>query len=133
MNRCVVLLVSALSLAACGGVNGSAESFTDDSGDEPPSQEGSGTIEVTTSTTNPSPGLTYTVTISNGQKQTIPAAGSVAFMTHRTGGHDVALSGVPANCDVAGDNPQRVTVQNGLTVIAAFSVTCNGGSLVHRS
>ena len=50
--------------------------------------------------------------------------GVITFTDVATGQHQVALTGLAANCAVTGDNPSAVTVSAGMTAQAAFAVTC---------
>ena len=111
---------------ACSGVNGDASSIRNpnEPGIEPPA--GSGFIQVTVATTNPAANTLYTVTISNGQKQTAGANTTLNFSTTRTGTHEISLSSAPAGCVVAGDNPIVVNVHDREHVNVGFSVTCQG-------
>ena len=84
-----------------------------------------GSLTVTTSTTgsNLDPDG-YTVTVDGTTSQPIGINGSVTFPGLAPGNHNVALSGVAANCTVSGGSSQTVTVPSGGTVTAAFSVSC---------
>lgn len=125
-RRSALTVLTTVGVLACSGVNGDAGNIRDpnDPGIEPP--EGSGFIEVTVATTNPVANTSYTVTISNGQKQTAGANATLTFTTKRTGTHEISLSSVPAGCVVAGDNPIVVDVRRSEHVDVAFSVTCQG-------
>ena len=88
---------------------------------------GDGSLTVNTSTTgsNLDPDG-YTVVIDGGAaSQPIGTNGSVTF-TGPSGDHQVALSGVAANCTVSGANPRTVTVPAGGTTTTTFSVSCAG-------
>jgi len=113
---------------ACGGVNGDASNIRDpnDPGIDPP--DGPGFIQVTVATANPAPNTSYTVTISNGQKQTAGPNTTLTFTTIRAGTHEISLSSVPAGCVVAGDNPIVVDVHQSEHVNVEFSITCQGSS-----
>ncbi|HEV2672814.1 MAG TPA: post-COAP-1 domain-containing protein [Gemmatimonadales bacterium] len=85
-----------------------------------------GNLIVTTSTSGsdlPTDG--YTVTVDEGQSQAIATNGSVTFTALTPADHLVALSGLPQNCAVSGDNPQTVTVTAGETVTTTFVVLCS--------
>jgi hypothetical protein len=86
-----------------------------------------GNILVTTSTSPPEnvPTSDYTVTVDGTVSQSIPPNGSVTFPDLQPGTHQVALSGLPANCQLTSPNPVTVTVVAGETATAAFSVTCS--------
>jgi WD40 repeat protein len=46
-----------------------------------------------------------------------------------TGAHTVLLTGVTANCTIAGDNPQAVRVMPGATTEVSFAITCSPATL----
>jgi hypothetical protein len=73
----------------------------------------------------------YTVTLDNGTAQSIPINGSVTFAGVPAGAHTVTLSGVAPNCSVPA-NPLAVNVA-GVTVTAAFQITCSAAQLVVRT
>ena len=121
----VAILAMAGGLA-CGGVNGDAGNIRDpnEPGIEP--LDGPGYIQVIVATTNPAANTSYTVSISNGQKQNAAANATLNFTTKRAGTHEVSLSSVPAGCVVSGDNPIVVNVRRSEHVNVGFSVTCQG-------
>ena len=92
-----------------------------------------GTLVVTTLTTgNASAG--YTATLDSDVPQTIGANASVAYTEIVPGPHAVALTGLPAGCTVAGENPRTVNIEAGSTSNETFAVTCtapnpNAGSI----
>ena len=84
-----------------------------------------GDLTVTATTTGSSLSANgYTITLDGTTSQAIASNGSVTFAGLPAGNHSVLLSGAPANCAVAGANPQTVTVPAGGTVTAGFSVSC---------
>ncbi len=84
-----------------------------------------GSIEVTTDTKGAKPDPDgYTVTVDNGNAQTIGAAATVTVPTLPPGSHAVALAAMAANCRVEGENPRTVTVSAGQTATTTFSVVC---------
>jgi hypothetical protein len=124
--RLAILLIPAA--LACSGHSGNT-SFTGDSGDQGngASTEGSGYIDVTVSTQNPvATSTTYLVSISNGQKKSVDANGSVSFKTNRTGTFEVTISSVPAACTLSGDNPVVVSVRRLHHHAVTFTITCPG-------
>jgi len=127
MIRIVSSGLLVLLMLGCRGVVGRGVTFTGDDEDPPP-PPGSGIIEVSVTTTNGPATLSYTVSISNGQKKTLPANGVVEFTTSRTGHHDVAISGVPPACTLSGPNPVAVEVANNLRSAVGFAVLCQGPS-----
>jgi WD40-like Beta Propeller Repeat len=83
-----------------------------------------GSIKVTTTTSGPNPDPDgYSVAVDNGAAQPIATAGSVTVQNLSSGPHQVALSGLAANCTVASAT-QTVTVQSGATQEVTFAVTC---------
>src|SRR5438309_3565968 len=84
-----------------------------------------GSLTVTTSTTgsNLDPDG-YTATVDGTSSQPIGINGSATFPGLAPGNHNVALSGVAANCTVSGGSSQTVMVPSGGTATAAFSVSC---------
>lgn len=50
-------------------------------------------------------------------------------VTVDTGAHAVLLTGVAANCTVAGDNPRAVSASRGETAAVPFAVACAAGTL----
>src|SRR5262245_42290137 len=118
--RSIVVVIAGLAGLGCSGVNGDAGNIrhpTDPGGDP---VDATATIRVAAATSNPPAGASYTVTISNGQKQTIDPNGSVSFTTKRTGTHEVALSSVPAECSLAGPNPVVVNLHAYQQVTVSF-------------
>lgn len=99
-----------------------AEAFSVVCAEAPPATGG---LSVTTVTTGASPDPDgYNVTVDGGQGQPIGAAGSLAIADLGAGNHEVGLSGVAANCAVAGENPRTVGVVAGTVVPVAFSIEC---------
>jgi hypothetical protein len=58
------------------------------------------------------------------QPQAIGASATLDVADLSPGTHNVGLSGLAANCSVAGDNPQTVTITVGDKTSAAFNVVC---------
>ena len=83
-------------------------------------------IAVTTTTTGPLPGgvTAYTVTVDDDTPFSIglDARDTVKYLA--TGSHTVALSGVPPNCPVTPASPVTVTVAQGQTASADFTIAC---------
>ncbi len=84
-----------------------------------------GTIRVSAVTT----GLSldpdgYAYAIDGGSISGIGVNQSIDVPSVPSGVHTVTLSGIAANCQVGGSNPQSITVTTGLTVQSPFSVTC---------
>jgi hypothetical protein len=115
-NRLFGSLVVGLSLgfAACGG-----ESIT-----IPPT---TGTLQITTSTVGSEPDPDgYTLQVDAQQPQAIGSTATVSVGELAPGTHNVVLTGLAANCTLAGDNPRSVTIAVGETTTAAFELTCGG-------
>ena len=84
-----------------------------------------GTLDVATSTTGPSPDPDgYTVTIDGTDHGPLGASGALTVPSLAPGEHAVGLSGVAGNCQVQADNPRPVTVTAGSSVSASFTVSC---------
>jgi hypothetical protein len=85
-----------------------------------------GSIQVTAATSGAEPDADgYTVSVDGAGGQAVGVNGSVTFTNQAAGDHTVELSGVAANCTVAGDNPRTVTVAAGTTAPTTFSITCS--------
>jgi hypothetical protein len=119
--RCPLRSLSPLALGAaiaCGGDSLIAPSV--------------GTLEITTSTTGTELDADgYTLTIDGQGETAIGANGTVQRGDLEPGNHTVLLSGIAANCTVAGENPSTANIVAGQLVTVAFSVTCTAttGSL----
>ncbi len=88
-----------------------------------------GTLTVTT--TSSGPGLDpdgYAFSIGDGAAQPIGSGATVSVANVAAGATSVELSGLAANCEVAGQNPRDVVVPEDGTVEVAFAVTCAGGT-----
>jgi hypothetical protein len=66
----------------------------------------------------------YTVTVDGTTSQATGANATVRFSALAEGSHTVELSGVAANCTLAGSNPRTVTVAAGSVASTTFDVTC---------
>jgi hypothetical protein len=82
-----------------------------------------GTIQVGTATSGPAPG-TYDLVLDADPLGPVDPSGTRAIDSIPAGVHTVGLSAVPANCQLAGDNPQTLTLQTGATATVSFAVTC---------
>jgi len=67
----------------------------------------------------------YDVVVDGGTPQPLAVNGSVLISGLTPGEHEVGLSGVAANCVIAGPNPRTVAALSGSTANAAFTVTCS--------
>ena len=85
-----------------------------------------GVIQVSTATTGVSLDADgYTATLDGTASSiAVPVNGSASFNSVAAGSHTVALGGVAANCQVAGDNPRVVAITAGATAPVAFAVSC---------
>jgi hypothetical protein len=89
----------------------------------PPATTGS--LAITTSTTGPEPdGDGYAVSIDDGTETAIPASGTLQRDNVEPGTHSIRLTGIAANCTVAGENPRTISVEAGTTARVDFTITC---------
>src|SRR4051812_36361346 len=89
----------------------------------PPSTNGS--LTITTSTTGPeSDPDGYAVTVDGGTETAIPASGTLQRDDVKPGDHSIRLSGMAANCTIAGENPRSISLPAGETVTVGFELTC---------
>jgi probable HAF family extracellular repeat protein len=91
-----------------------------------------GSLTITTSTSGPEPDADgYAVTMDDGTETAIAASGTLQRDDVEPGNHTVQLTGMAANCTVAGENPRSVSVPAGETVTVTFELTCSAttGSL----
>ena len=85
-----------------------------------------GDLTVTTSTSGEDiPTNGYTVTLDGSTSQTIATSGQITFTNLQPGNHEVALSGLPTNCQVTSGNPVTVNVVAGETATTTFTVLCS--------
>jgi hypothetical protein len=86
---------------------------------------GTGSVQITAATSGSSLDPNgYTVRVDQGSPQTLTINGSRSVGNLAAGPHTVQLSGLAANCTLAGDNPRSVAVTAGQTATLAFAVTC---------
>jgi hypothetical protein len=84
-----------------------------------------GNLTVTTNTSGQNvPTSDYTVTLDGTTTEAIPPTGAISFTGLQPGSHQVALSGLPANCELTSANPVSVTIVAGETATATFTVSC---------
>jgi hypothetical protein len=85
----------------------------------------SGYVQVKTSTTgvdlDPDG---YAVSVDYLAAQPLGVNATMTIPNLAVGSHSVALSGVAANCTLAGPNPANITVANGDTTRITFSISC---------
>jgi hypothetical protein len=85
-----------------------------------------GTLRITTTTGGPNRDENgYQFTIDGGQAQPIEVNSSATLTNIAAGSHEVALSDVAANCQVAGGSSKTVAVPANGTTTLAFSITCS--------
>jgi Tol biopolymer transport system component len=82
-----------------------------------------GTIRVLTATTGPAP-ASYDLLMDGTSLGSIGSATTRMLEGVSLGAHSIGLAGLPANCQLAGDNPRGVIVTLGSTVDVSFSVAC---------
>jgi len=85
---------------------------------------GTGSLEITTSTTGETTSAGYTVTVDGGTAEAIGVNGSLHRADVDAGEHTVLLAGMPDGCAVSGENPRTVSVAAGATAAVTFSVSC---------
>ncbi len=106
------LLLAASILAACGGDAGVAPSAS------------AGELEVTVATAGLDQDADgYAVDV-DGEGRAVGPNGTVTFTDLEPGSRMVELSGVQANCAVAGENPRAVAVTGGAKATTRFDVAC---------
>lgn len=115
-----MMIALVLTLVGCGGDDGpSGPGNTDPEGSD------LGKLEITSSTTGDSMDPDgYTVTVDGDSVNAVDANGTVDISELQEGSYDVELTGVRANCEVDGDNPQAVDVTGGDTESLSFDVVC---------
>ncbi len=84
-----------------------------------------GSLEVTVSTTGEALDEDgYVVTVIGGPTGAVEANGTVTLADVPVGNRNVQLSGINANCDVAGPNPKAVVMAFGQTTQVSFELGC---------
>jgi hypothetical protein len=87
---------------------------------------GTGSLEITTSTSGDSPDPSgYTVSVDGGSALAIGVNAERTVDALSPGAHAVVLGGVAENCAVQGQNPRNVTVVAGQTATTTFAVVCD--------
>src|SRR3954453_6588255 len=82
-----------------------------------------GTGQVATATSGPAP-ASYDLVLDANPLGSIGPSDARALDSVASGVHSIGLSGVPANCQLAGENPRDITLQTGDTSTVAFAITC---------
>lgn len=117
--RVLSAFVVVAALAACGDDNGTGPN--------------AGSITVSVTSTGAGVGSAgYVVTVDNGDGKDVAANGDISISVN-AGSHSVALSNVPNNCSVSGNNPVTVDVTSGQDVEVTFSVTCAAPTIAFTS
>ncbi|MDQ3029853.1 MAG: hypothetical protein M3R09_07480, partial [Actinomycetota bacterium] len=84
-----------------------------------------GTLRINTSTTGPDQDEDgYAAAVDGGAGQPLGVTATATLANIAAGDHAVQLSGITANCTLAGANPRTVTVPSGGVVDVSFNVTC---------
>jgi Tol biopolymer transport system component len=106
------VLLTALSACGDDGPGGSGPAET-------------GSLELTTvSTGDDLDGNGYAIEVDGEGVGTVEANGAATVAEVTAGDREVRLTGVQANCDVAGENPRTVSVTGGAAAEVAFEVEC---------
>jgi Tol biopolymer transport system component len=89
-----------------------------------------GAIEVTTTTAGRALDQDgYGIVLNGGVPQLVGANETRALSDLAATDHDVELTGVAANCTLAGSNPRTIEVVAGATVSVSFELSCAAGAL----
>lgn len=111
-GRLVFFLVA--GAAGCGG------------GDNVAGPATGGTLEITTSTTGVEMDPDgYAVKLDAGDALAIGPTATLQSTDLTPGDHTVQLTGLAANCVLAGENPRTVSVTAGGTMTVSFEITCS--------
>ncbi len=107
-----VVVTAAVSLVVGGCLDNGAGVVLDD-------------LVITTATTglDTAPGG-YLVVVEDLGSRTIGPSGTVTFESVTSGSYIVELTGIPANCTLAGANPRTVTTGSGNLLAGRFEVSC---------
>ncbi len=90
-----------------------------------PPGPGTGTLEITTSTTGSDPDADgYALSLDGAASQPIGPNAMLTLSNIPGGAHSIDLLGIAANCRLSDPNPRRVSVTAGGTTSVAFAVTC---------
>jgi hypothetical protein len=110
MRSVILALLATVALAAgCGD-------------DGPTTQEGSGTLEISTATTGGS-AAEYSIVVDGASPRAIASTGTLSIDQVVPGTHIVQLT-VPAGCIIGEQNPRTVNVSANAVTTVAFTVTC---------
>jgi hypothetical protein len=84
-----------------------------------------GSVQVTSSTSGPVADPDgYSLMLDGSDRGTLGSSSDVTLNGLIPGTHQIGLSGVAANCQVEGTNPQDVFVTVGASATVAFTITC---------
>ena len=90
-----------------------------------PPPPASGSLRITTVTTDPDPGVPgYGLVVDGGASLPIGANASSTLANIAVGAHTVQLTGLPDNCAVQGASPAPVTITQGATADLTITVAC---------
>jgi hypothetical protein len=85
----------------------------------------SGTIQATTTTSGPgSDPDGYALMLDGADRGALGVSATTTLVGVTPGTHLIGLTGLAANCQVAGENPRNVTITAGETMQVPFAVTC---------
>ena len=82
-----------------------------------------GTLQVAVASTGAAP-ASYDLVLDGTSQGAIGSAATRALENIPSGAHSIGLSGLPANCEAAGENPLSATVRTGNTTEISFAVSC---------
>jgi len=117
VQKAAVVMTALTLIVAC----------SEDDGISPPTR---GAIEVTTTTTGRALDQDgYGIALNGGPVQLIGANEMRALSDLAAINHDVELTGVAANCTLAGPNPRTIQVRAGETASVSFELSCAAGAL----
>ena len=105
-----LLLVAPLGVAACRDGN-------------EPTQSAALELSATTVGADLDPDG-YAVSVDGRTSQALAAAGTVLRIQVEPGSHSVSLTGIAANCTLAGENPRTITVSASDTLAVPFELEC---------
>ena len=95
----------------------------DDDDDPVGPTEGTLTV-IVTSTGEPADADGFTVLLDDEEIGAVNVGANLTEADLATGDYEVELTGIAANCTVAGDNPRTVTINDDATTTTTFAVTC---------
>jgi hypothetical protein len=82
-----------------------------------------GTLQVAVATSGAAP-ASYDLVLDATSQGPIGSAATRVLENIPSGAHSIGLSGLPANCEVAGENPLSTTVGTGRTTEISFAISC---------